>query len=101
MSGLSWVARHQVFAAVEPAEKGALALQFDPVGEIADQPDVVVLSHDRVPVRDHRLVHFLDGRERALAHLDDGLVPKMLVGGEVVLHRDLMKGRPASRKRLH
>lgn len=75
------VARHQVLAANEVRDDWQ-GLGDAPERDVAEDPDLVIRSDRRVPVRDQRVVHLGDGGVRPWRVPDDVRVPQVQVRRE-------------------
>src|SRR5574337_529906 len=69
------VAENEPLLAVEARQIGGVIGK----GEVAKVIDHIATRHDGVPAPDHLLIHFFDGRERAMRKVNDALVAEMMV----------------------
>lgn len=78
------VAQDQPFAAVEPV-KNLLGAGLIVAAEIAEMPDDIVWSNDRVPSIDDELIHLIRGNERT--KVEHTCMPKVGVAGKEMLSK--------------
>ena len=78
------VAQDQVLPPVQAGE--GIGRDLGRPREIAEMPDLVLRSHERVPAHDQPLVHLGDGAVRARIEVEHPVIAEMGIAGEEYRH---------------